>query len=85
MNQWLWASTLLIGLEVPLLGFGAFASRVDALVALQAGGGIATMALITLAEGFHRTSYTILAVVASVLTFAGGMVFIRFFEHELDP
>ena len=85
MNQWLWASTLLVALEVPLLCFGALASRLDAFVALQAAGGIATMALITLAEGFHRTSYTILAVAAAVLTFAGGMVFVRFFEHELDP
>ena len=85
MNQWLWASTLLIAFEVPLLVFGAFAARLDALVALQAAGGIAAMALITLAEGFHRTSYTILAVVASVLTFAGSMVFVRFFERELDP
>jgi multisubunit Na+/H+ antiporter MnhF subunit len=85
VNQWLWASTLLIGFEVPLLVFGAFAARLDALVALQAAGGIAAMALITLAEGFHRTSYTILAVVASVLTFAGSMVFVRFFERELDP
>jgi len=85
VNQWLWASTLLIAFEVPLLFFGAFASRLDALAALQAAGGIAAMALITLAEGFHRTSYTILAVVASVLTFAGSMVFVRFFEKELDP
>ena len=65
VNQWLWASTLLIAFEVPLLVFGAFAARLDALVALQAAGGIAAIALITLAEGFHRTSYTILAVVAS--------------------
>jgi multicomponent Na+:H+ antiporter subunit F len=85
VNQWLWASTLLIAFEVPLLVFSAFASRIDALAALQAAGGIATLALITLAEGFHRTSYTIVAVVASVLTFAGSMVFVRFFEKELDP
>jgi multisubunit Na+/H+ antiporter MnhF subunit len=85
VNQWLWASTVLIALEVPLLCFGALAERLDALVALQAVGGIAAMALITLAEGFHRTSYTILAVVASVMTFAGSMVFVRFFEKELDP
>jgi multisubunit Na+/H+ antiporter MnhF subunit len=38
-----------------------------------------------LAQGFERSAYTILAVVASLLTFAGGMVFVRFFERELDP
>jgi hypothetical protein len=85
VNQWLWASTVLVALEVPLLCFGALAARLDALVALQAAGGIAAMALITLAQGFHRTSYSILDVVASVLTVAGSMVFVRFFEKELDP
>jgi hypothetical protein len=38
-----------------------------------------------LAQGFHRSSYAILAVVAALLTFGGGLVFVRFFERELDP
>jgi multisubunit Na+/H+ antiporter MnhF subunit len=38
-----------------------------------------------LAQGFHRSAYTILAVVAAMLTFLGGMVFVRFFERELEP
>jgi multisubunit Na+/H+ antiporter MnhF subunit len=38
-----------------------------------------------LSQGFHRSAYTILSVVAAVLTFAGTMVFVRFFERELDP
>lgn len=61
------------------------ASRFDALVALEAAGSIGALALIALAEGFHRTAYTILGVVASVLVFAGGMVFVRFFDRELEP
>lgn len=84
MNQWLWAATALLALEAPLVGFAAFARRLDALVALEAGASIAALALIALSEGFHRTAYTILAVVASVLAFAGGMVFVRFFERELE-
>lgn len=86
MNQWLWASTVLLALELPLLVYAATAaSRLDALVALEACGALTTLGLITLSEGFHRTSYTILGVVAAVLTIAGSLIFVRFFERELDP
>jgi multicomponent Na+:H+ antiporter subunit F len=85
VNQWLWTATALIALELPLLGYVCFARPLDGLVALQASGGIFALAVITLCQGLHRTSYTILGVVASVLTFAGGMVFVRFLERELDP
>lgn len=85
MNAFLWAGTALVALEVPLLVFAARAPRLDALVTLEAAATIFTLALLLLAQGFHRTSYTVLGLVASVLTFAGSMVFVRFFEHELDP
>ena len=85
MNQWLWAATALLALELPLLGYASFARRLDALVALEAAGSIGALALIALAQGFHRAAYTILGVVASVLVFAGGMVFVRFFDRELEP
>jgi multisubunit Na+/H+ antiporter MnhF subunit len=70
---------------LPLLLAASLGSRVDALPSLQAAGGIWAVALMLLAQGFGRTAYTILAVVASLLTFAGGMAFVRFFERELDP
>ena len=85
MDQWLWAATALFALELPLLAYASFAARLDALVALQACGALTTLALIALAEGFHRSSYTILAVVSAVVTIAGSFVFVRFFERELDP
>jgi multisubunit Na+/H+ antiporter MnhF subunit len=85
VNVFLWAGTALVALEVPLLLFAARAPRLDALVALEAGASIWALALVLLAQGFHRTSYTVLGLVAAVLTFAGSMVFVRFFEKELDP
>lgn len=85
MNVFLWTATALIALEFPLLLFASVSARIDALAALQASGALLTLALIALAQGFHRPSYTILAVVAAVLTFSGGMVFVRFFARELDP
>jgi multisubunit Na+/H+ antiporter MnhF subunit len=84
VNVFLWAGTALIALELPLLAFALTAPRIDALVGLEAAGSIFTLALVLLAQGFERSAYTILGVVAAVLTFAGGMVFVRFFERELD-
>jgi multicomponent Na+:H+ antiporter subunit F len=85
VNQWLWAATALLVLMVPLLGVALLAGRLDALVAAQTAGTNMTLVLLMLSEGFKRSSYTTLAVVAAVLTFAGGLVFVRFFDRELDP
>ncbi|HEU5362534.1 MAG TPA: hypothetical protein VFU56_04285 [Gaiellaceae bacterium] len=85
MNAFLWAGTGLVALELPLLLLAARAPRLDALVTVAAAAAIFTLALVLLAQGFHRTAYTVLGLVASVLTFAGSMVFVRFFEQELDP
>ena len=84
MNQWLWAATSLLSLELPLLVYAGFARPLDALVALEGGSSIGALALIALAEGFQRTAYTIVAVVACLTVFGGGLVFVRFFDRELD-
>lgn len=85
MNQWLWAATALLVLIFPLAAVVVVSPRFDAFVAVQAIGSFATLALMMLAEGFHRSSYTTLAVVSAVIGFVGGMVFVRFFDRELDP
>ena len=85
MNAFQWAGTVLVALELPLLLLAARLPRLDALVAVEAGASIFTLALVRLAQGFHRTAYTVLGLAAAVLTFAGSMVFVRFFEKELDP
>jgi multisubunit Na+/H+ antiporter MnhF subunit len=84
VNAFLWAATALVALELPLLLFAARAPRLDALVAVEAGGSIWALALVLLAQGFHRTAYTVLGLAAAVLSFAGSMAFVRFFEKELD-
>jgi len=85
VNVFLWAATALIALELPLLGYAAFAPRLSLVAALQAAGAVFTLALIALTQGLHRSAYSILAVVAALLTFAGRMVYVRFFDRELDP
>jgi multisubunit Na+/H+ antiporter MnhF subunit len=85
VNAFLWAGTALVALELPLLLFASRAPRLDTLVAVEAGASIFTLAHVLLSQGFHRTAYTVLGMVAAVLTFAGSMVFVRFFEREIDP
>jgi multisubunit Na+/H+ antiporter MnhF subunit len=85
VNAFLWAGTFLVALELPLLVFAVRAPRLEALVAVQAAASIWTLALVLLAQGFHRVAYTVLGLVAAVLGFAGTLVFVRFFEQELDP
>ena len=85
MNAFLWAGTVLVALELPLLALAMRAPRLDALVAVAAGASLFALALVLLAQGFHRTAYTVLGLVTAVLTFGGSMVFVRFFEKELDP
>jgi multisubunit Na+/H+ antiporter MnhF subunit len=85
VNAFLWAGTALVALELPLVAFAMRAPRLDALVAVEAAGSIWTLALVLLAQGFHRTAYTVLGLAAAILYFAGTLVFVRFFEKELDP
>jgi multisubunit Na+/H+ antiporter MnhF subunit len=85
VNQWLWAATVLVALMAPLGGVALLAGRIDGLVAAQAAGVNLTLVLMMLSEGFRRTAYTTLALVAAVLTFAGSLVFVRYFDRELDP
>jgi multisubunit Na+/H+ antiporter MnhF subunit len=85
VNAFLWAGAALVALEIPLLLFVATSRRLEGLVALDAAASIWTLALVLLAQGFHRPAYTVLGLVAALLSFAGSMVFVRFFEQELDP
>jgi multisubunit Na+/H+ antiporter MnhF subunit len=84
VNAFLWAATALVVLELPLLLFVTRARRIDALVAVETAATIFVLALVLLAQGFHRSSYTVLGLVGSILIFAGSMVFVRFFEKEID-
>ena len=47
----------MVVLELPLVLCAALTSRMGALPAMQAAGGIWTVALMLLAQGFHRSAY----------------------------
>ena len=83
MNVWtLGATAALLGF-VPLLWVVARATRIEALVAVQAAQGLATIVLILLAEGFHRAPYFVLPDALAVLSFVGTLLFARFMGRHL--
>lgn len=57
------------------------AGVLDALVALQLAGVIATLVLLLIAQGIGRSPLFDLALIASVLSFAGSLAFARFLER----
>jgi len=59
------------------------AREVDALVALELCGVLATLCLMCLGEGFHRGVYFDVPVIAAVTTWIGGLVFARFLGRYL--
>lgn len=83
MNEWLVAATALIVGLAPCLALCMAGKPVDGLVALELAGVITTVALLLIAEGFHRQSFVDLAIVFAVLNFAGGLAFARMMERRL--
>jgi multisubunit Na+/H+ antiporter MnhF subunit len=83
VNVWLWGATgLLLGV-VPCGWLALRASRVDALVGLQTAGTVVTLALVLLAEGFHRSSYMSVALALPFLSFVGTLLIARFMGRHV--
>jgi multisubunit Na+/H+ antiporter MnhF subunit len=81
MNAWLWAAAVLV---VPLAGLAVVAVRrpvLEGVIALEAAGVDAALILLLLAEGTRRQPFADLAIVLAVMSFAGGIAFVRFLER----
>jgi multisubunit Na+/H+ antiporter MnhF subunit len=83
LNAWLACAVALLAGVVPCGWIAVRGTRMDAVVALELATTIVTLALVLLAEGFHRSSYYIVALALAVLGFVGNLVFVRFMEREL--
>jgi multicomponent Na+:H+ antiporter subunit F len=81
MNVWLAAAGAMIVCLIPCGVACLRGDTSDRLVGLEAGGLIATLILLLLAEGFGRQPFTDLALALALLSFGGGMVFARFLER----
>ena len=78
MNAFLIASTVLLAALAPLLAVASLRRPVDGLVAVQAAGAVATLALVCLSVGLGNSLYFTVAVIAAVASWIGGLVFARF-------
>ena len=83
MNVWLIGATVLIWALVPCALVCLRAPRLDAVVALECAGSLVTLVLMLLAEGFDRSSYFTLPLVAAALVCVNGLLFARFFGDQL--
>lgn len=83
MNAFTTAATVLLAGFVPI-GFVALRARpIDGVIALELGGAIATLVLLCLAEGFHRSSYFDVPVIAALVVWLGALVYVRFLGRFL--
>ncbi len=81
MNAWLIAAGVMLLCLIPCGVACLRGDAVDRLVALEAGGLIASLTLLLAAEGFGRQPFADLALALALLSFGGGMVFARFLER----
>ena len=78
MNAFLIAATALIAMTA-LPGFVILrGSIMDAVAALVLVSTTLTLALLCLCEGFHRSAYFNVPIVAAVSTLIGSLIFVRF-------
>lgn len=81
MNEWLWTAFALIVCIVPCLITCLRGKIMDRIVAMEAAGLFCVLALLLLAEGYHRGPMSDLALALGLLSFGGGLVFVRFLER----
>ncbi|HET9183909.1 MAG TPA: monovalent cation/H+ antiporter complex subunit F [Candidatus Angelobacter sp.] len=83
MNTWLISATVLLFTLVPV-GIVAFrGDTMDRMAGLEFASIITTLILMLLAQGFQRIPFYDIALAAALLSFGGGLVFIRFLERWL--
>jgi len=83
VNAFTVAALALVTGWLPLLGVALRNRAIDGVVALEAAGTVGVLVLVCLAEGFHRPFEYGVAVVAAVLAWLSGMVFVRFLGRWL--
>lgn len=84
MNGWLWAATVLAGALVPLVVLCLRLPAPDGVIAVEAAGADATLALLMVAEGTDRQPFADLALVLAVVSFIGAIAYLRFVEAFRD-
>jgi multicomponent Na+:H+ antiporter subunit F len=83
MNAWLVCAAILILLMIPCGWVCLTASVMERFAGLQMAQLLTSLILLLLAEGYRRAIYFDLALIMAVLSFASGLVYVRFLERWL--
>lgn len=80
-DPWTISAAIVLALLVPIGARCLFGDFADRLVALELAAMDATLALVLMTVAFGRTVYIDIALALGLLTFAAGLVFVRFLER----
>jgi multisubunit Na+/H+ antiporter MnhF subunit len=80
VNGWLWAATVLVAALVPLTVVCARLPAPEGIVAIEAAGIDAILALLLIAQGTDRQPFGDLALVLAAVSFVGTIAYLRFVE-----
>ena len=80
MNGWLWGATVLVAVFVPLAVLCVRLPAPEGVVAVEAAGVDAVLALLLIAQGTDRQPFGDLALVLAVVSFVGAVAYLRFVE-----
>jgi multisubunit Na+/H+ antiporter MnhF subunit len=80
VNGWLWAATVLVAALVPLALLCVRLAAPEGVVALEAAGIDAILALLLISQGTDRQPFGDLALVLAVVSFVGAIAYLRFVE-----
>ena len=80
MNGWLWAAAVLVAALVPLTVVCVRLPAPEGVVAIEAAGVDAVLALLLIAQGTNRQPFGDLALVLAVVSFVGAIAYLRFVE-----
>jgi multisubunit Na+/H+ antiporter MnhF subunit len=84
MNGWLWGASVLVCTLLPLLWICTRLPAPEGIVAIEAAGVDAALALLLISEGTGRQPFADLALVLAVVSFIGGLAYLRFVEAFRD-
>jgi multicomponent Na+:H+ antiporter subunit F len=77
------ALVILVGAVLPALATTLRGRPVDRLAGLIVTGPLVTLVLALLTSAYGRTAYLDVALILALLSFAGALVFARFFSRTL--
>jgi multisubunit Na+/H+ antiporter MnhF subunit len=78
VNAFLVAATILLATLAPLLVVCHVRRPIDGLVALETAGAVMTLVLLCLSVGMGESIFFTVAIIAAVVSWIGGFVFVRF-------